>query len=125
MRWLGACVDLGSRLMRERSGTSYRNIFSTVDRTSPYRVISCSTGILAKPYSWRIASLCLVGISSPGWWVKSRGGVAGGIDGEGWWGKHSLKTRTLVGRLVTKLPPKYANKAKPVGKTKTPPPSFR
>ena len=30
--------------------------------------------IFAKPYNWRIVSLCLVGISWPGW-----GGVKGGV----------------------------------------------
>jgi len=46
-----------------------------------------STGTLAKPYNWRIASLYLVGISWPSSWSKTRGGMAGGIIYKGWWGK--------------------------------------
>ena len=63
-----------------RLGAWYRKIFSIVDLGSSYRVIRSSTGILAKLYNWRITSLCLVSISSPGRWLKSSGGVAGGIE---------------------------------------------
>ena len=66
-------------VMRVRSGASYVRILVIVDLPSLYLVIRTSTGIFAKPYSWRIASLCLVGISKLGLCSKSRGGVVGGI----------------------------------------------
>jgi hypothetical protein len=41
------------------------------DLLNLYRSIMASIGIFAKPYNWRIASLCLVGTSQPG---RSSGG---------------------------------------------------
>jgi hypothetical protein len=79
---------------------SYRKTLLIVLLPSLYHVIRSSTGILAKPYSWRIASLCLVGISSRGWWVKSRGGVVGGIGVKLGGENHSLKTQTYEAGLV-------------------------
>ena len=54
------------RLIRVRSGASYIRIFVIVEFPSLYCSISLSIRTLAKPYNWRIASLCLVGILSPG-----------------------------------------------------------
>jgi hypothetical protein len=68
------------RVIRVRLSASYRKIFLIVDLGSSYRVIRSLTSILAKLYNWRIASLCLVSISSPGRWLKSSGGVVGGIE---------------------------------------------
>ncbi len=93
-----------ARVIRVRSGILYCKIFSIVLLPSLYCVIRSSTGILAKPYNWRIASLCLVGISAPGRWSKMRGGVVGGTFNKGWWDGCSLNTRTFRGRLVTYKP---------------------
>jgi hypothetical protein len=63
-----------------RLDASYCKIFLIVNLGSSYRVIRSLTSILAKLYNWRIASLCLVSISSPGRWLKLSGRVVGGIE---------------------------------------------
>jgi hypothetical protein len=66
-------------VIRVRLGALYYKIFLIVLLLSLYRVIRSLTSILAKLYNWRIASLCLVGISCPGRCSKLSGGVVGGI----------------------------------------------
>jgi hypothetical protein len=80
-----------------RLGASYHKIFLIIDLGGSYRVIRSLTGISAKLCNWHITSLCLVSIFSPGRWSKLSGDVVGGSE---LMMVRSLKTRTLVGRLV-------------------------